>query len=219
VVDRADDRRQRLETILRRGPVIPVATIADPDRAVPLARALLAGGIEVVEVTLRTPAALEAIRRIRSEVPAMVVGAGTVVAPAQLETVEKLGVAFAVSPGITPRLLDAAEGSPVPVLPGIATASEALLLLERGMVLAKLFPAGPAGGPALLRALAGPFPELGFCPTGGIDAGNAASYLALSNVLCVGGSWLAPVEAVAGCDWGRIERLAREARALRGEGA
>ena len=213
----ADAGQPTLEAILRRGPVVPVVTIADAATAVPLARALLAGGIAVIEVTLRTAAAAEAIRRIRAEVPAMIVGAGTVLSPAQLDLARSLGAAFAVSPGATPRLLDAAAESPLPLLPGIATASEAMLLLERGLSLAKFFPAAAAGGPALLRALAGPFPELRFCPTGGIDAGNAAAYLALPNVVCVGGSWLAPADAVAAGDWRRIENLARAARALRGE--
>lgn len=209
-----EDRRERLEGILRRGPVIPVVTIADATHAVPLARALLEGGIGVIEVTLRTPAAVEAIRRIRAEVPSMIVGAGTVLSPDQLEQVATLDVAFAVSPGATARLLDAARASPVPLLPGVATASEAMAVLERGFALAKFFPAEPAGGVALLRALAGPLPELRFCPTGGIDARNAAAYLALSNVLCVGGSWLAPPDAIAAGDWGRIRDLARAATAL-----
>ena len=213
----ADAGQPTLEAILRRGPVVPVVTIADAATAVPLARALLAGGIAVIEVTLRTAAAGEAIRRIRAEVPTMIVGAGTVLSPAQLDLARSLGATFAVSPGATPRLLDAAAESPLPLLPGIATASEAMLLLERGLSLAKFFPAAAAGGPALLRALAGPFPELRFCPTGGIDAGNAAAYLALPNVVCVGGSWLAPADAVAAGDWRRIENLARAARALRGE--
>ncbi len=210
------DRRKRLEAILRRGPVIPVVTIADAAHAVPLARALLEGGIAVVEVTLRTPAATEAIRRIRAEVPAILVGAGTVLSPAQLEQVDKLDVAFAVSPGATVRLLEAARASPVPLLPGVATASEAMAVLESGFTLAKLFPAEPAGGVALLKALAGPLPELRFCPTGGIDAGNAAAYLRLSNVLCVGGSWLAPADAIAAGDWRRITALARAASELGG---
>lgn len=216
MADEPDARRSALEAILARGPVIPVVTIADPAAAVPLARALLAGGISVIEVTLRHPAAPEAIRRILAEVPAMAVGAGTVLGPAQLECVAGLGVAFAVSPGTTARLLDAALASPVPLLPGIATASEAMELVARGFRFAKLFPAAAAGGPALLRALAGPFPELRFCPTGGIDPTNARDYLTLANVLCVGGSWLAPADAIAAGDWRRIEDLARAARALAG---
>lgn len=211
-----EDRRKRLEAILREGPVIPVVTIADAAHATPLARALLEGGIRVIEVTLRTPAATEAIRRIRAEVPDMVVGAGTVLSPAQLEAVERLDVTFAVSPGATARLLEAARASPVPLLPGVATASEAMAVLESGFTLAKLFPAEPAGGVKLLEALAGPLPELRFCPTGGIDASKAAAYLALANVLCVGGSWLAPRDAIAAGDWRRITALARAASELRG---
>lgn len=203
-----------LEAILTRGPVIPVVTLDDPELAVPLARALLDGGISVIEIVLRTPAALSAIARLRAEVPEMVVGAGTVRTPEQLADVTRLGVTFAVSPGVTPRLLSAAAASPVPVLFGIATASEAMLLLDHGRTVAKFFPAEPAGGPAQLRALAGPFPELRFCPTGGIGPKTAPSYLALANVLAVGGSWLAPPDALTGRDWGRITDLARAALTL-----
>ena len=200
---------------MRCGPVIPVLRIEETDRAGPLARALFAGGIGVIEVTLRTPAAAEAIRRIRAELPQVIVAAGTVRSAAQLDLAAELGCAFAVSPGTTPRLLDAAAFSPVPLVPGIATPSEACALLERGITVAKLFPAEAAGGIRLLRALFGPFPELRFCPTGGIDPTNAAAYLALPNVLCVGGSWLAPEDAIAAGDWSRIEALARAAAALR----
>lgn len=217
VADQPDARRGELEAILRRGPVIPVVTIADPALAVPLARALLAGGIEVIEVTLRTEAAAEAIGRIVAELPAMAVGAGTVLSPRQLEQVARLGAAFAVSPGLTAGLLVAARSVPVPLLPGVATASELMLASEHGHRLLKLFPAEPAGGVKLLQALAGPFPEARFCPTGGIGPANAPSYLACPNVLCVGGSWLAPAEALAARDWQRIRDLARAARALRAE--
>ncbi len=213
-----DAHTTTLEAILRRGPVIPVVTIDDAALAPPLARALLSGGIEVIEVTLRTPAALDAIRAIRAEVPEILVGAGTVTTPAQLAQAEAAGAAFAVSPGVTPRLLDAARFADVPLLPGVATPGDVLLLVERGLGLAKLFPAELVGGVALLRALFGPFPEVRFCPTGGIDAGNAPAYLALPNVLCVGGSWLAPAEAIAARDWPRIEALARAARGLREAG-
>lgn len=213
---RAPTSPDPLEAILALGPVIPVVTIEEARAAVPLARALLAGGIGVIEVTLRTPAALEAIRRIRGEVPEMVVGAGTVLAPAGLEAAAAAGAAFAVSPGTTGELLAAARGCPVPLLPGMATASEAMVLLAHGHRFAKLFPAEAVGGVALLRALAGPFPELAFCPTGGIGPANAASYLSCPNVRCVGGSWLAPAEALREGDWPRITGLARAARALAG---
>lgn len=217
MADQPDARRNELEAILRRGPVIPVVTMTDPALAVPLARALLEGGLEVIEVTLRTEAAAEAIRRIAAELPAMAVGAGTVLSPRQLEQVARFGAAFAVSPGATPELLAAARELPVPLLPGVATASELMLAGTFGHRLFKLFPAEPAGGIALLRAFAGPFPEAGFCPTGGIGPANAAAYLACSNVLCVGGSWPAPADAIAHGDWERIRGLARAARALRTE--
>ncbi len=217
MADEPDARRSALEAILRRGPVIPVVTIADPALAVPLARALLAGGISVIEVTLRTEAAAEAIGRIVAELPAMAVGAGTVLSPRQLEQVARLGVAFAVSPGLTAELLVAARSVPVPLLPGVATASELMLASEHGHRLLKLFPAEPAGGVKLLQALAGPFPEARFCPTGGIGPANAPSYLACANVPCVGGSWLAPPEALAARNWQRVRDLAQAARALRAE--
>ncbi|MCS6879589.1 MAG: bifunctional 4-hydroxy-2-oxoglutarate aldolase/2-dehydro-3-deoxy-phosphogluconate aldolase [Geminicoccaceae bacterium] len=206
-----------LDAILRRGPVIPVVTIDDPGVAVPLARALRAGGIEVIEVALRTPGACAAIERIRAEVPQMIVGAGTVRGPEQLAKVARLGVAFAATPGITPRLLAAAAASPVPVLFGIASASEAMLLLEHGRSVAKFFPAESCGGPEALRTFAGPFPDLRFCPTGGIGPDTAPLYLALPNVLCVGGSWLAPRDALAAGDWARITDLARAATTLASE--
>jgi 2-dehydro-3-deoxyphosphogluconate aldolase/(4S)-4-hydroxy-2-oxoglutarate aldolase len=205
--------------ILRLGPVIPVIVVEEAAAAVPLARALVAGGVRVLEITLRTPAALAAIERILGEVPDAVVGAGTVLAADQLAAVERLGVAFAVSPGATPRLLAAAAGSPVPLLPGAATASEVMRLLEEGYAVMKLFPAEPAGGTALLAALASPLPTARFCPTGGIDASSAPRYLALPNVVCVGGSWLTPRAAVAAGDWTRITGLARAAAGLREPGA
>ncbi|QRM34049.1 bifunctional 4-hydroxy-2-oxoglutarate aldolase/2-dehydro-3-deoxy-phosphogluconate aldolase [Microvirga sp. VF16] len=198
-----------IATILSQVAVIPVIMIEDVAHAVPLARALVAGGVNVLEITLRTEVALEAIRRIRDEVPDAVVGAGTVLTPAQLEDVVTTGAAFAVSPGATPTLLDAAAGSPVPLLPGAATASEVMAILERGYTYMKLFPAEAAGGIALLSALASPLPAAHFCPTGGIDPEKARRYLALSNVVCVGGSWLAPREAIRDGDWQRITELAR----------
>ncbi len=203
-----------IETIMRDGPVIPVIVIHDRAHAVPLARALVAGGVRVLEVTLRTEAALEAIRAIRAEVPEAIVGAGTVLSPDQLATVAELGAAFAVSPGATDRLLDAAGEGPTPLLPGVATAGETMRALDRGYRHLKFFPAGPAGGTAYLKALASPLPEARFCPTGGIDLERASHYLALENVLCVGGSWLVPQDAMVAGNWQRITDLAREAASL-----
>jgi|SRR5918993_1136793 2-dehydro-3-deoxyphosphogluconate aldolase/(4S)-4-hydroxy-2-oxoglutarate aldolase len=204
-----------IAAILSQAPVIPVILIEDIADAVPLAKALVAGGVRVLEVTLRTEAALESIRRILAEVPDAIVGAGTVLTPAQLDTVAALGAAFAVSPGATSALLDAAEDSPVPLLPGTASASEVMVVLERGYTHMKLFPAEPVGGEALLRSLASPLPKARFCPTGGIDPAKAERYLALPNVVCVGGSWLAPRDAVRQGDWNRITELARATLILR----
>ncbi|PVE20413.1 keto-deoxy-phosphogluconate aldolase, partial [Microvirga sp. KLBC 81] len=199
----------QIAAILGQGPVIPVILVEDVADAVPLAKALVAGGVRVLEVTLRTEAALEAIRRILAEVPDAIVGAGTVLTPAQLDAVATLGAAFAVSPGATPALLDAAASSPVPLLPGTATASEVMAVLERGYTHMKLFPAEAVGGVALLSSLASPLPAARFCPTGGIDPEKAKRYLACPNVVCVGGSWLAPRDAIRQGDWGRITDLAR----------
>jgi len=195
-------------------PVIPVLTIEDADDAVPLARALAAGGLTTVEVTLRTPAALEAIGAIAAEVPEAVVGAGTIVQSQQIGAALEAGAQFLVSPGSTSALLDALQEAEVPFLPGAATPSEILGLLERGITVAKLFPAYAVGGIRLLSALAGPFPEFRFCPTGGIDLRLACDYLALSNVSCVGGSWMAPAQAVRSGNWQAIQGLARTAAAL-----
>jgi 2-dehydro-3-deoxyphosphogluconate aldolase/(4S)-4-hydroxy-2-oxoglutarate aldolase len=209
-----------IAAILAEGPVVPVIVLDEVAHAVPLARALVAGGVRVLEVTLRTGAGLESIRRIREEVPEAIVGAGTVLTGGQLEEVAAVGAAFAVSPGATPALLDAAARSPVPLLPGTATASEAMAVLERGYTHMKLFPAEAVGGVELLAALASPLPAARFCPTGGIDPGKAGRYLALPNVVCVGGSWLVPRDAMRQGDWGRITELARGTAALRkGDGA
>jgi 2-dehydro-3-deoxyphosphogluconate aldolase/(4S)-4-hydroxy-2-oxoglutarate aldolase len=201
--------------ILADGPVIPVIVVEDADHAVPLAKALVAGGVRVLEVTLRTDAGLESIRRMIAEVPGAIVGAGTVLTGAQLDQVAKLGAAFAVSPGTTPSLLDAAKDSPVPLLPGTATASEVMNVLERGYTYMKLFPAEASGGIDKLSSLASPLPAAKFCPTGGIDPEKAKRYLALPNVVCVGGSWLVPRDAVRQGDWARITELARGTDALR----
>jgi 2-dehydro-3-deoxyphosphogluconate aldolase/(4S)-4-hydroxy-2-oxoglutarate aldolase len=207
--------RSDLAALLARSPVVPVLVIDSVATAVPLARALVAGGLPLLEITLRTAAALDVIRAIGEEVEGAVVGAGTVLTPDQLAAVERQGARFAVSPGATGKLLDAARDSPVPLLPGAASASEVMRLLERGYRQMKFFPAEPAGGIAYLKALASPLPEARFCPTGGIDAARARSYLALPNVVCVGGSWVAPVDAVRAADWARITMLATEAAALR----
>jgi 2-dehydro-3-deoxyphosphogluconate aldolase/(4S)-4-hydroxy-2-oxoglutarate aldolase len=204
-----------LTTLFAGTPVIPVLVIDDAATAVPLAQALVAGGLGILEITLRTPAALEVIRAIASGVEEAVVGAGTVLTPAQYRDAERAGARFVVSPGATDAVLSAARASTVPLLPAAATATEVMRLLEQGYRFLKFFPAEPAGGPAYLKALASPLPAARFCPTGGIDAARAPEYLKLSNVVCVGGSWVAPNTAVAAGDWQQITRLARAAAALR----
>lgn len=208
-------RQGNLEAILTSSPVVPVVVIHDLAHAVPLARALVAGGTPAIEVTLRTPVALDAIRAIAAEVEGAMVGAGTVLLPRDLAAVARAGAKFAVSPGCTPALLDAAAYSAVPLLPGAATASEVMALLERGYTLQKCFPAAAIGGAALLKSWAGPLPAARFCPTGGITTDNARDYLALPNVVCVGGSWLTPRAAVDAGDWKAIEALARAASRFR----
>jgi 2-dehydro-3-deoxyphosphogluconate aldolase/(4S)-4-hydroxy-2-oxoglutarate aldolase len=205
-----------LTTLFAGTPVVPVLVIEEVAAAVPLARALVAGGLPVLEITLRTPAALDVIRAIAGEVEGALVGAGTVLNARQYDAAVEAGSRFVVSPGVTGAVLDAAAASPVPLLPGAATASEVMRLLEQGYRFLKFFPAAPAGGVAYLKALAAPLPEARFCPTGGIDAASAPEYLGLSNVVCVGGSWVAPGTAVAAGDWQEITRLARAAAALGG---
>lgn len=194
-------------------PVIPVLTVTRFEDAAPLAAALVAGGLPVIEVTLRSPAALDAIRAMRAAAPDAIVGAGTLRTPSDVAAARAAGAVFGVSPGATPALLDAVGDWPF--LPGCATASEAMVLAERGFSLLKFFPAGPAGGPAFLKALAAPLPDIRFCPTGGVSAANAADYLALENVPVVGGSWVAPGGAISEGDWGTITALAREAASLK----
>ncbi|MFJ4325088.1 bifunctional 4-hydroxy-2-oxoglutarate aldolase/2-dehydro-3-deoxy-phosphogluconate aldolase [Streptomyces tricolor] len=201
-------------SVLDLAPVVPVVVLADAADAVPLARALVAGGLPAIEVTLRTPAALDAIRAIADEVPQAVVGAGTVLTPEQVAACTAAGAQFLVSPGWTETLLAAMRGSGVPFLPGVSTTSEVVALLERGVREMKFFPAQAAGGTAYLKSLAGPLPQARFCPTGGIGPTTAPEYLALPNVGCVGGSWMVPAEAVAAGDWARIEELARAAAGL-----
>ncbi|MFD5907663.1 bifunctional 4-hydroxy-2-oxoglutarate aldolase/2-dehydro-3-deoxy-phosphogluconate aldolase [Streptomyces massasporeus] len=201
-------------SVLDLAPVVPVVVIEDAADAVPLARALVAGGLPAIEVTLRTPAALEAIREIAREVPGAVVGAGTVIRPAQVAEAVGAGSRFLVSPGWTDVLLEAMRASGVPFLPGVSTASEVVALLERGVREMKFFPAQAAGGTAYLKSLSGPLPQARFCPTGGIGPSSAPDYLALPNVGCVGGSWMLPQDALAARDWGRVEELARAAAGL-----
>jgi 2-dehydro-3-deoxyphosphogluconate aldolase/(4S)-4-hydroxy-2-oxoglutarate aldolase len=202
-------------SVLDHSPVIPVVIVEDAASAVPMARALLAGGISVIEVTLRSAAALDAIRAIAAEVDGMEVGAGTVNTAAQVDSAVRAGASFLVSPGATDTLLDALQASGRPFLCGTATPSDMLRLVERGITEAKLFPAVAVGGLALLRAVHSPIPQLRFCPTGGITLASAPEFLALPNVGCVGGTWLTPADAVAAGDWARIEALAKEAAALR----
>ena len=209
------EKQARVAAILRLAPVVAVVVIDDANAAVPLTRALLEGGIHAIEVTLRTPAALDAIRTIAKDLPHAAVGAGTVLSAADFEAAALAGATFAVSPGATPALIDAAETSPLPWLPGAATASEAMALAGRGYTVQKFFPAQAAGGVDYLRSLAGPLPQIRFCPTGGITAQNAPDYLRLPNVVCVGGSWLTPSALVHARDWLAITALARAARALR----
>ena len=208
-------KQQKVEAALKAAPVVPVMVIEDQDHAVPLARALVAGGLPVLEITLRTPAALAAIRMIIAEVKGAIVGAGTVTTPVQLHEVAKAGCAFAVSPGSTAKLLAAAHDVEMPLLPGAATASEVMSLLEHGYRFQKFFPAEAAGGIAALSSLASPIPQVKFCPTGGITAALAPSYLKLSNVITIGGSWMLPSALVNEGQWGEIEKLARDAAALR----
>ncbi|MFI9817229.1 bifunctional 4-hydroxy-2-oxoglutarate aldolase/2-dehydro-3-deoxy-phosphogluconate aldolase [Saccharothrix variisporea] len=200
--------------LLELSPVIPVVVLDDAAHAVPLAQALLRGGIRVIELTLRTPAALSAIERIAAEVPDIVLGAGTVTAPEHAEQALKAGASFLVTPGSTDRVLDAVEDTGLPFLPGAATVSEAMKLAERGLTALKFFPAEAAGGADYLKSIGGPLPGLRFCPTGGITPETAPKYLALPNVGCVGGSWLTPKDALAAGDWTRIESLAKAAASL-----
>ena len=208
--------KQSLEVarICNLAPVVPVLVIEDLAHAGPLARALVAGGLPALEVTLRTSAALEAIR-IMTEVPGGVVGAGTLLTPADVKAAKAAGASFGVSPGATARLLDACADHDLPLLPGAATASEIMWLLEQGYTVQKFFPAEQAGGAAYLKSIGGPIPQVSFCPTGGIGLKNARDYLSLPNVLCVGGSWVAPKDAMARGDWAAITALAVEAAALR----
>jgi 2-dehydro-3-deoxyphosphogluconate aldolase / (4S)-4-hydroxy-2-oxoglutarate aldolase len=211
----SQQRARIIEEVLRASPVMPVVTIHDAATAPDLARAFVRGGIRVIEVTLRTPAALEAIEKIASAVPEIRVGAGTVVGIADLHAAASAGASFAISPGATPTLLAGGASGPIPYLPAVATASELMAGIAAGYRFFKFFPAAAAGGIPMLKSLAGPFPDARFCPTGGISQETAHSYLELPNVLCVGGSWLTPADALTTRDWDRIQRLAAKAAALR----
>jgi len=201
------------EELCRLAPVIPVLVLDDAATARPLAEALVAGGLPALEVTLRTPAALDAIREMAS-VPGGRVGAGTLLTPADVEAAKAAGATFGVAPGATDRLLDACEANDLPLLPGAATASEAMRLLERGYSVQKFFPAEANGGAKALKAIGAPIPQVRFCPTGGVSLSNAEDYLSLANTLCVGGSWVAPKDKIVAGDWDGITALAREAAAL-----
>lgn len=197
-------------------PVLPVVVLHDVAHAVPLARALVDGGLPAIELTLRTPVALDAVRVIADEVPEVLLGVGTVLTPAQADQAAEAGAHFLVSPGATPALLAGMQATGLPFLAGTSTVSEVLAVAEAGLTEAKFFPAEAAGGTAYLRALAAPVPGVRFCPTGGITATTAPDYLALPNVGCVGGTWLTPADALEAGDWGRVEELARAAAGLRG---
>lgn len=204
-----------IKEVMTTSPVMPVMVINNLEQAVPLARALVDGGLKVLEITLRTPVALDAIRRIKAEVPGAIVGAGTIINVKTLHAAIDAGAEFIVSPGVTDNLLEAALETSVPLLPGVITPSEVMRLLEKGITAMKFFPAEAAGGIPMLKSIGGPLPQVTFCPTGGVNPKNAPEYLALSNVACVGGSWMAPGELVDAGDWAEITRRAAEAANLK----
>lgn len=205
------ERQDKLEPLLRASPVIAIVTIDDVAHAAPMAQALIDGGVISIEVTMRTQAALGSIEAIRAKVPDACVGAGTVLTPDDVKSAENVGSQFFVSPGASPKLIEAMEKSEVPWLPGSSSASEAMSMFERGYRLQKFFPAEPAGGVDFLRGLAAPLPKIKFCPTGGIRAQTAANYLELPNVICIGGSWLTPAAMLRDKDWKGITALAKAA--------
>ena len=204
------DQSRAARDICERAPVVPVLVLDDPAHATPLAEALVAGGLPALEVTLRTPAALDCIRAM-AEVEGGIVGAGTLLTPGDVRAAVDAGARFGVSPGATDRLLDACEAEGLPLLPGAATATEAMALLERGYDMLKFFPAEASGGAAAVKAIGAPIPQVAFCPTGGVSPSNKSDYLSLPNVVCVGGSWVAPADRMAAGDWDAITALAREA--------
>lgn len=204
-----------IKEVMTTSPVMPVMVINQLDQAVPLAKALVDGGLKVLEITLRTPVALDAIRRIKAEVPGAIVGAGTIINTETLQQAIDAGAEFIVSPGVTDSVIDAAIASGVPILPGVITPSEVMKLLEKGITAMKFFPAEAAGGIPMLKSIGAPLPQVTFCPTGGVNPKNAPEYLALSNVACVGGSWMAPADLVDAGDWAEITRRAAEAAKLK----
>ena len=204
-----------IKEVMTTSPVMPVMVINQLDQAVPLAKALVEGGLKVLEITLRTPVALEAIRKIKAEVPGAIVGAGTIINTETLQQAIDAGAEFIVSPGVTDTLIAAALKTGVPILPGVATSSEVMKLLEMGVTAMKFFPAEAAGGIPMLKSFGGPLPQVTFCPTGGVNPKNAPEFLALKNVACVGGSWMAPAELVDAGDWDEIRRRAAEAAGLK----
>jgi 2-dehydro-3-deoxyphosphogluconate aldolase/(4S)-4-hydroxy-2-oxoglutarate aldolase len=204
----------KIQEIVSLSPVIPVLTISELEQAAPLARALSAGGLRVLEVALRTPVALAAIEAMRKAVPAAVIGVGTLTRPVDFAAADRVGAQFGVTPGLTPEVAAAARGARFPLLPGIMTPTELITARHAGFNVLKFFPAEQAGGLSMLQALGAAFPDVSFCPTGGITPATAADYLALANVVCVGGSWLAPSHMLAAGDWASIEQLARQAARL-----
>lgn len=213
------EHQEKIESVLSASPIIPVITVQHPDDAIPLCRALVDGGIRVLEITLRTEHGLDAIYRVREALPEAMVGAGTVISIAQYRDVERAGAEFVITPGVTDAILDFGVTSEAPLLPGIATASELMMAYAHGYRQFKFFPAEVSGGMAALRAFAGPFPDVMFCPTGGVRQHTAADYLALDNVSAVGGTWLTPAEAIARKDWPAMTEIARASlAAIQGKG-
>jgi 2-dehydro-3-deoxyphosphogluconate aldolase/(4S)-4-hydroxy-2-oxoglutarate aldolase len=208
------EQSQKAAEICRLAPVVPVLVVEDLATARPLAQALVAGGLPALEVTLRTPCALDAIRAM-ADVPGGVVGAGTLLTPADVKAAKRAGARFGVSPGSSAAIIAACAEEGLPLLPGAVTATEIMALLEQGYTVQKFFPAEQSGGAAFLKSIGSPIPQVSFCPTGGVSLKNAPDYLALKNILCVGGSWVAPKEALAAGDWAKITQLAAEAAALR----
>lgn len=209
-----ETHRQQVQALLAACPLVPVIAINKPEDALPLGKALVAGGINILEITLRTPYGLDAIRELRAELPDVWVGAGTVTTVEQYKQVEEAGAQFVITPGLTEALLDYAINAKAPLLPGVSTLSEMMMGYQRGFRHFKFFPAEASGGKAALKAFSGPFPDVVFCPTGGIGKDTARDYLALSNVAAVGGSWLTPKDAIEAGDWERVTEIARESLAL-----